>query len=100
MRNQKERATGPFRHPIAPYLTVTSLGLVATTDHAIGLPTGAWHLYSYLISNTKLNDYPKFGVWHDGYYMSINQFTCNMGGRCNWGGRGRSCLRARQDAER
>ena len=29
---------GPFRHPIAPSLTVTGLGLVATTDHAIGLP--------------------------------------------------------------
>ena len=32
------RYYGPFRHPIAPYLTVTSLRLVATTDHAIGLP--------------------------------------------------------------
>ncbi|MBI3246314.1 MAG: hypothetical protein HYZ50_07395 [Deltaproteobacteria bacterium] len=38
-------------------------------------PTGAYHRYAFLISNTKLNDYPKFGVWPDGYYMSINQFT-------------------------
>jgi N-acetylneuraminic acid mutarotase len=37
-------------------------------------PTGAWHRYDFLISATKLNDYPKFGVWPDGYYMSINQF--------------------------
>jgi hypothetical protein len=28
---------GPFRHPITPYLTVTGLRLVATTDHATGL---------------------------------------------------------------
>ncbi len=28
----------PLRHPIAPSLTVTGLKLVATTDHAIGLP--------------------------------------------------------------
>ena len=32
------RYYGPFRHPIAPYLTVTGLRLVATTDHAMGLP--------------------------------------------------------------
>ena len=36
-------------------------------------PTGAWALYSYTFS--KMNDYPKFGVWSDGYYMSINQFS-------------------------
>lgn len=50
-------------------------------------PTGGWHLYSYLVSNTKLNDYPKFGSWPDGYYMSINQFSCNAFS-CNWGGQG------------
>ena len=32
------RYYGPFRHPIAPFLTVTGLRLVVTTDHAIGLP--------------------------------------------------------------
>ena len=52
-----------------------------------GDPTGAWHLYSYPISNTKLNDYPKFGVWRDGYYMSINQFKCNVQS-CKWVGAG------------
>ncbi len=40
-------------------------------------PTGAWYRYSYLWSNTKMNDYPKFGVWTDGYYMSVNQFFYN-----------------------
>jgi len=29
---------GPFRHPIAPFLIVTNLRLVVTTDHAIGFP--------------------------------------------------------------
>jgi hypothetical protein len=52
---------------------------------ATGDPTGEWHQYSYLINDTKLNDYPKFGVWRDGYYMSINQFKCKVIG-CTWAG--------------
>lgn len=36
-------------------------------------PTGAYYRYAYEFQ--KLNDYPKFGVWPDGYYMAINQFT-------------------------
>ena len=50
-------------------------------------PTGAWHRYEFTISSDKLNDYPKFGVWPDGYYMSINQFKCNFVS-CSWGGAG------------
>lgn len=38
-------------------------------------PTGAWYRYAYLWSTTRMNDYPKFGVWPDGYYMSVNQFA-------------------------
>lgn len=48
-------------------------------------PTGAYHRYAFLWSNTKLNDYPKFGVWPDGYYMSINQFNAPS---FSWGGAG------------
>jgi len=48
-----------------------------------GDPTGAWHRYAFLYSNTKMNDYPKFGVWPDGYYMTANQFD---GG--GWAGAG------------
>ncbi len=48
-----------------------------------GNPTGAWYRYAFQISNTKLNDYPHFGVWPDGYYMSVNQFVGNT-----WGGAG------------
>jgi len=39
-----------------------------------GDPTGAWRRYDFLYSATKFNDYPKFGVWPDGYYMTANQF--------------------------
>ena len=41
---------------------------------ATGDPLGSWHRYEYIISDTKLNDYPKFGVWPDGYYLSVNQY--------------------------
>ena len=47
-------------------------------------PTGAWHLYDFKISDTKMNDYPKFGVWHDGYYMTVNQFE----NASSWAGAG------------
>lgn len=53
-----------------------------------GDPTGGWYLYAYLISQNKLNDYPKFGVWPDAYYMSVNQFRCNAAGSCSWRGQG------------
>lgn len=51
-----------------------------------GDPTGAWYRYAFLVHATKMNDYPKFGVWPDGYYMSVNQF--NPG----WAGGGSSCF--------
>ncbi len=34
-----------------------------------------WYPYTFLASETKMNDYPKLGVWPDGYYMSANQFA-------------------------
>lgn len=40
-----------------------------------GDPTGAWYRYDFLYSATTLNDYPKFGVWPDAYYMSANEFA-------------------------
>ena len=48
-------------------------------------PTGAWYRYDYLVSTTKMNDYPHFGVWPDAYYMSANQFD---GQNFNWAGAG------------
>ena len=52
-----------------------------------GTPTNDpndWHLYSFKVHNTKMNDYPKLGVWPDGYYMSVNQFGVSD----NWAGAG------------
>jgi hypothetical protein len=37
-------------------------------------PTGAYYLYEFDQSADVFNDYPKLGVWPDGYYMSTNQF--------------------------
>ena len=36
-------------------------------------PTGSWYRYAYQFNN--MPDYPKFGVWPDGYYFTINQFA-------------------------
>ncbi len=48
-------------------------------------PTGAWHRYAFLMPGKRMNDYPKFGVWPDGYYMSVNQFNQAS---LSWGGQG------------
>lgn len=37
-------------------------------------PTGSWHRYAYDWITDKFNDYPKLGVWPDGYYLSVNHF--------------------------
>ena len=37
-------------------------------------PTGAYFVYEFVMPNFKLNDYSKFGVWTDAYYMSTDQF--------------------------
>jgi hypothetical protein len=42
---------------------------------ATGDPTGAWYLYDFQTSTINMNDYPHFGVWPDGYYMTVNQFN-------------------------
>lgn len=45
-----------------------------------GDPTAAWYRHAFLVHATKMNDYPKFGVWPDGYYMSVNQFDPGWAG--------------------
>ena len=35
--------------------------------------TGGWNFYSINITD-RLNDYPKFGIWPDGLYMSANMY--------------------------
>ncbi len=39
-----------------------------------GDPTGAYYVYEFVMPNVKLNDYPKFGVWTNAYYMSTDEF--------------------------
>ncbi len=41
--------------------------------------TGGWNFYSLQLTDA-LNDYPKFGVWPDGIYMSANMFAFPAGG--------------------
>ena len=61
--------SGPFYQCVA----------VSTTSD----PTGAYTRYAFSFS--KMNDYPKFGVWPDGYYLAINQFAAGSG---TWAGQG------------
>jgi len=41
-------------------------------------PMGAYHRYAY--QYTYLNDYPKMGVWPDGYYQTFNMFDTTKAG--------------------
>ncbi|MFZ2360499.1 MAG: hypothetical protein WA040_14250 [Anaerolineae bacterium] len=38
-------------------------------------PLGSWYRYSYAWPSSYMPDYPKMGLWPDGYYVSVNQFT-------------------------
>jgi hypothetical protein len=40
---------------------------------------GGWNFYSIQITDN-LNDYPKFGIWPDGLYMTANMFGFGAGG--------------------
>ena len=44
---------------------------VSTTSDA----TGSYNRYAFSYGTTNFNDYPKLGVWPDGYYMSYNIFN-------------------------
>ena len=37
-----------------------------------GDPAGAYWSYDFKISDSRFNDYPKIGVWPDGYYATFN----------------------------
>jgi hypothetical protein len=47
---------------------------------ATGDPTGAYHRYDFLVSPGGFNDYPKLGVWPDGYFMTANEFNGGFSG--------------------
>ena len=48
-------------------------------------PLSTWYRYQFTVSANKMDDYPKVGVWPDGYYMTVNQFSMPAG---TWGGLG------------
>ena len=37
--------------------------------------TGAWNVYAFNYGNTQFNDYPKMGIWSNGYYETFNIFN-------------------------
>lgn len=45
--------------------------LIAVSE--TGDPLGSYYRYGF--SFVDMPDYPKFGVWNDGYYMSVNSFS-------------------------
>ena len=53
-----------------------------------GDPLGTWARTEYEWPSNYLNDYPKMGVWTDGYYLAANQFLCTswQPGGCAWRG--------------
>jgi hypothetical protein len=58
---------------------VAEFSLDGTTDYMMiavsttNDPTGTWYKYSFDVWDVP--DYPKFGVWHDGYYMGTNTYN-------------------------
>ena len=64
-------------NPVAPFYQCVAVSQTAD-------PTGAYNLYvfgPYDVGGTAaLNDYPKIGVWPDGYYATYNMFTTAAGG--------------------
>ena len=54
--------------PVPPFHQCIAVS--ATPD-----PAGPLHRYDFEWSTTRFNDYPKFGVWRDGYFMSVNEFV-------------------------
>lgn len=57
-----------FSVSTTPYLDCVAVS--ATSD-----ATGSWYLYSFPYS--QFPDYPKLGVWADGYYETVNLFQGN-----------------------
>jgi hypothetical protein len=63
-------------YPAGPFYECIAISKTAN-------PMQGFYLYTYQTHPTKMDDYPKFGVWQDGYYMSVNQFEAGV-----WAGEG------------
>lgn len=58
--------------PGTPYTEYEMVAVSTTGD-----PTGSYYRYAFQFDY--MPDYPKFGVWQDGYYLSVNRFNTNIG---------------------
>ncbi|MEI8080682.1 MAG: PKD domain-containing protein [Actinomycetes bacterium] len=67
-------------YPNGPYYQCIA---ISKTPVPTNVPAD-WWVYSFVVSTTKMNDYPKLALWPDGLYMTANQFT----GGDSWGGAG------------
>jgi uncharacterized repeat protein (TIGR01451 family) len=38
-------------------------------------PTGSYYAYDFVMPSDDFQDYPHYGVWSDGYYLTTNQFN-------------------------
>jgi hypothetical protein len=47
-------------------------------------PLGEWHCFALQFEN--MPDYPKFGVWSDGYYMTANEWIIPTSGNVEFAG--------------
>jgi Carboxypeptidase regulatory-like domain/Bacterial Ig domain len=96
--------TDNFGDPVVLYDTftdrwiITDFAFILNSDGSIASPPGAyqcfaasktgdpvaggWNFYSINITDA-LNDYPKFGIWSDGLYMSANMFGFPANGSFN-----------------
>jgi hypothetical protein len=62
-----------FPDPFNPSLSHQCFAISTTPD-----PTASYHRYDFLTAGPNqdlFGDYPHLGVWPDGYYMTVNQFT-------------------------
>ncbi len=72
--------------PLADRWILTQFGLTFTNNSThefiaisqTGDPTGAYFAYDFLLAPGRAGDYPHFGVWPDGYYMSTNDFNTSF----------------------
>jgi hypothetical protein len=59
-------------NPVSPIVQCVAVSKTADA-------TGEWYRYAFQVSTTKFMDYPKLGIWPDGYYLSYNQFDLSNG---------------------
>src|SRR5260221_104861 len=49
-------------------------GIQCVAVSQTGDPTGAYFRYAFIVTPGAENDYPKMGVWPDGYYLTFRKF--------------------------